>query len=180
MKRILLVVSLVACSGFFNVSRGQTAIDPAKAQNIRRLMELTGSHNLVHQVIEQMMESIRREMPVGDPELSDKIFNIYKEEFHKAFTVEKLNGHIIPIYDKHFTGDEVLALIAFYESPVGKKMISALPRILAEVSVVGENLGREVQVSASKRIETEVSPSHKSVPQTRPAARRRPGRRPRT
>jgi len=180
MKRILLAILLVTCSGLCTVARGQTPVEAEKARNIRRLLEIIGSHNLAHQMIEQMMAMARKDMPVDKPELSDKIFNIYKEEVHKAFTVERVNGYIIPIYDKYFTSEELSALIAFYESPLGKKVVSVLPQILSEASVVGEQLGREVQERATERIANEVLPTLENAPDSRPAAKRRPARRPRT
>jgi hypothetical protein len=179
MKRIVLIVSLVACSGLFNVARGQTPVDPAKAQNIRRLMEITGSHNLAHQVIDQMMEMLKKDAPADKPELRDKVFRIYEEEMHKVFTVERVNAYIIPIYDKFFTADELSTLIAFYESPLGKKMVVALPQIFTEASAAGELLGREVEQRASARITTEVLPTMENAPGSRPPTKRRPARRPR-
>lgn len=180
MKRIVLIISLIACAGFFNVARGQTPVDPEKARNIRRLMVITGTHNLTHQLIDQMMATLKKEMPVDKPELNDKIFNIYREEFHNAFTAERMDAYVIPIYDKHFTGDELIALIAFYESSLGKKMVSAMPQIFAEVMAVGQQIQAEVDARVSQRIAAEVSPDLKRAPNSRPAAKRRPARRSRT
>jgi hypothetical protein len=181
MKRIVLIISLVAGAGFFDVASGQTAVDPAKAQNIRRLLEITGSHNLGQQMIEQMMAMLRTSLPAEYPvAVRDKIFNIYEEEMRKGFTVEKVNAAIIPIYDKYLTADELIALIAFYETPLGKKVVGTLPQIFSEASAAGELLGREVQERALARIKTEVAPAFDTAPDPRQPTRRRPARRPRT
>lgn len=176
MKRFLLIV-LVVASGLFNVSRGQTPVAPEKAENIRRLLELTGAHNLAQQVIEQMLSSLRGSVPGDRPEIRDKIISIYEEEMKRSFTVEKLNAYIIPIYDKYFTGDELIALIAFYETPLGKKVVGVLPQIYTESSNAGEKLGLEVQERATERITNEVLPNIKPAPKPRPAAKKRPSRR---
>jgi hypothetical protein len=181
MKRILLIISLVACSGSFAVSRGQTTVDPAKAQNIRRLLEITGSHNLAHQMIDQMMSVLRKRLSGDQPDaVRNRILGIYEEEMHKAFTVEKVNEAIIPIYDKYLTADELTALIAFYETPLGKKVVTTLPRIFSEASAAGELLGRGVQERAVERITTEVLPTIETAPDPRQPAGKRPARRPRT
>lgn len=180
MKRIMLVIALVACSGLCEAARGQTGVEAAKAQNIRRLMEITGSHNLARQMIDQMMAMLKKEMPADKPEIRDKVFGIYEEEMHKVFTAERVNAYVIPIYDKFFTADEVSTLIAFYESPLGKKVVGVLPQILVEASAGGEQLGREVEERASARIATEVLPPTQRAPNSRPPAKRRPARRPRT
>jgi hypothetical protein len=181
MKRILLAISLVACSGFFDASRGQTPVAPAKAENIRRLLEITGSHNLGQQMIDQMMEVLRKSLPDRYPvSVRDKILSIYEEEMHKGFTVEKVNAAIIPIYDKYLTADELIALIAFYETPLGKKVVGTLPQIFSEASAAGELLGQRVQERAAERIKTEVAPTIETAPDSRPPAKRRPARRSRT
>jgi hypothetical protein len=181
MKRIVLIISLIACAGFFDISRGQTPVEPAKAENIRRLLEISGSHNLGHQMIEQMMATLKRSMPGDKPDaVRDKIFKIYEEEMQKAFTAERVNAAIIPIYDKYLTADELIALIAFYETPLGKKVVGVLPQIFREASAVGEQLGHSVQERALERITTEVLPSLEATPNSRPAAKKRPARRSRT
>jgi len=41
-------------------------------------------------------------------------------------------GRIAPeLYDKYFTNEEIKGLIAFYESPIGKKTIQVLPALSA-------------------------------------------------
>ena len=180
MKRFFLIVLLVAVSGLFNVSRGQTPVAPEKAQNIRRLLELTGTHRLVHQMIDELMASLKSSVPGEQPEVRNKIISIYEEEIKKSFTVEKMNEFIIPIYDKYFTDDELTALVEFYESPLGKKVVSVLPQIFSESSSAGEKLGLELQERASERIKKEVLPDEKLAPKSRPAAKKRSTRRPRT
>jgi hypothetical protein len=39
---------------------------------------------------------------------------------------------VIPIYQRHFTTEEVDAVIAFQSSPVGKKMIDLQPTMIQE------------------------------------------------
>lgn len=171
MKRFLLVILLVGCAGLFNVARGQTPVAPEKAKNLHRLMELIGSHNLARQMIDGMMSSYKESMPGVDKELEAKVFRIYEEELIKAFTVERVEALIFPVYDKYFTDDEIVALIAFYESPLGKKTTSVLPQIMSESLNIGEQLGTEVHQKALERIEKEILPTMKKA--VRPASKRR-------
>ncbi|NEW84922.1 MAG: DUF2059 domain-containing protein, partial [Mariniphaga sp.] len=39
---------------------------------------------------------------------------------------------LIPVYKKHFTQDDVKAIIAFYESPAGNKLAEKTPLIAVE------------------------------------------------
>jgi hypothetical protein len=41
-----------------------------------------------------------------------------------------------PIYARHFTASELREMIAFYQTPVGKKAIAVLPQVMTEVMAV--------------------------------------------
>ena len=45
---------------------------------------------------------------------------------------------LICIYDKHFSEEELQQLVAFYESPLGKKVASVLPEIDAQAETMQE------------------------------------------
>ena len=59
----------------------------------------------------------------------------------EVFDVEVagLIKQLIPIYKKHFTKEEVKAIVAFYESPIGKKLASQTPLISVESMQVSQN-----------------------------------------
>ena len=175
MKRILLALLFVAAAGWFNAGHAQTTVAPEKAQNLHRLMELTGAHNLARQMIDGMMASVKGSTHNADKELQAKVFRIFEEEITKVFTVERVENLIFPIYDKYFTDDEIVALIAFYESPLGKKTTSVLPQIMNESMSIGEILGREVNQKALERIEKEVMPATKTAKPAAPKRRTRRG-----
>lgn len=162
-------------AGLSSLSHAQTPVAPEKAKNLHRLMELTGSHNIARQMREGLMASIKGNSPGVNGELEAKVFRIYEEEIERVFTVERVEALIFPIYDKYFTDEEIVALIAFYESPLGKKTTSVLPQVVGESLAVGEKLGQEVQQSALERIQKEVAPAAKTA---RPPARKRKSSRP--
>ena len=39
---------------------------------------------------------------------------------------------MVPVYQKHLTKGDVEALVAFYSTPTGQKLIKEMPQILAE------------------------------------------------
>ncbi|MCX6219801.1 MAG: DUF2059 domain-containing protein [Bacteroidia bacterium] len=39
---------------------------------------------------------------------------------------------LIPVYKKHFTQEEVKAIVAFYETPAGKKLAEKTPMVTME------------------------------------------------
>ena len=147
MKKVLTLLSfllLTVCS-FPSVNYAQDAApaaapqasgDPAKIADIRKLISLTGGDKVGEQMIEQMIKSFS----AYNPNIPAEFWN----EFKKNIDVNKINEMNIPVYDKYLSADEIKETIKFYESPVGKKLIEALPKILEETYTAGEQWGYEV------------------------------------
>ena len=52
---------------------------------------------------------------------------------------------IVSVYDTHFSDEELKQLIAFYESPIGKKAASVLPAIDAQIPMVQQSTEKLAQ-----------------------------------
>jgi hypothetical protein len=126
-----------------------TKIEPAKATDIRRLLELTGVKALATQTMDSMMEGIKpllaNSLPPG--EYREKLVDLFSARFRTKADPQHLVELAIPIYDKYFSNDEIKGLIQFYETPLGQKAIRLLPTVVAEMQKEGkqwgEGLGRD-------------------------------------
>jgi hypothetical protein len=107
-----------------------------KVADIRHLLELTGTRDMVNSMKSSMMEQFRRNAP-GMPE---EMLN----EMMRELKAEDLLESMIPVYSKHFTGEDIKHLIAFYQSPFGKKVLREMPQIIAESNDVGTRWGEGV------------------------------------
>jgi hypothetical protein len=56
----------------------------------------------------------------------------------------ELMNMLIRVYDKYLTEEDLDALIAFYSTDTGQKIIKSLPEITKESMNVGAEWGREV------------------------------------
>lgn len=59
----------------------------------------------------------------------------------KQFFSDNLVKVYVPIYQKHLTLDDLKKIVAFYESPVGKKLGAVTPAITMEGMTAGQQLG---------------------------------------
>ena len=59
---------------------------------------------------------------------------------------------IIPIYAKYFSEDDILQLIAFYETPLGQKMIEVMPQLTMDSM---QSKVPELQEQLKARLESE-------------------------
>ena len=120
------------------------SIDPAKKAEILRFMQLTGGEEISVQLTKQTQASVRpvleESLPPG--EYRAKLIDLFLAKFGPRFTEEIVMPTIESVYDKHFSVDELTQLIAFFESPLGKKAASVLPDIDAQIPTMQEAVGK--------------------------------------
>ena len=118
-----------------------------KEANIRKLLTLTDARGVFKRAIEVQLSMVKRTQTQIPPKFWDEVL---KEVYPNKF-VELL----IPVYDKHFSNDELEGLIAFYETPVGKKLVSKLPEIMTESAAIGDKYGQQIANQVIKRMQEE-------------------------
>lgn len=121
MKSFLAVV----CMGFSLASASLDAQNAAgsdeKTANIRKLIMLAGGAKIMDQMFDAMAANFK------DPKAQQAF-----QEFRRQFDPNEIYEIMIPSYDKFLSGDEVKEIIRFYETPVGKKLLDAQPKIMAD------------------------------------------------
>lgn len=121
-------------------------IDPEKEAAIRKLFELTGTKKAMEQVIAGMSANMKptlsKMLPPG--EYQDKLLNLFFDRFRTKLKTDDLLDLAIPIYDKYLSKDDIDGLAQFYQTPLGKKMVSVLPQVLIESQTAAMNLGEQV------------------------------------
>ncbi len=156
---IFVVVLLVGFSMTANTADAQTktpakktaVVAPAKPvaeseknRDIKKLLDLSGAGALGVQVMAQLAQAYGQMMP--------NVPQKFWDEFLAEADADSLVRLVIPIYAKHFSHDEIKELIVFYQTPVGKKMVSVQPQIVQESQLVGEKWGAEIGVRIMARL----------------------------
>lgn len=139
MKRVLLVLSFSLIVGK-SFSQKQ-----ASRENVKALLELTGSGKLGVQVLENIVATMRNSNP--------EVPAVFWEDFIKEAKPETLVELVIPVYVKHFADEEIVQLIEFYNTPLGKKVISTLPLISQESYAIGAKWGGELAEKVIKKLQ---------------------------
>jgi hypothetical protein len=144
MKRFATFVAVVAL--FAAASLAQAQDDAArKTADIRRLLELSGANTMSQMVSTQLLQQFRASMP-GVP--ADVWADVEKDVTPDAF-IEL----IVPIYDKHFTHEDIKGLIAFYESPVGRKFVSVQPQLTQDSMAAGQQWAQKLVMKVQQRLQ---------------------------
>jgi uncharacterized protein len=120
-------------------------IDPAKAADIQRLIEVAGARQLLIDTMAKMQANIRptliKTLPSGP--YREKLINLFFERLQTKMSVQQFLDMAAAAYDKYLTDDDVKALIAFYQTPLGQKTLTVLPKMAAELQAQGMRIGEE-------------------------------------
>ncbi|MDG4811415.1 DUF2059 domain-containing protein [Hydrogenovibrio sp. 3SP14C1] len=116
---------------------------PASKESIQTLMQTTGAENMAKQMAVQIIPMLKKLVP----EAPDRFW----EDFFKEINAEQINELIIPIYQKYLTEQDVQAINAFYQSPVGQKLIRVQPQISKESMVAGQLWGQQIAQKVIKK-----------------------------
>ena len=110
--------------------------DKARHDEIRKLMVLTGAGQLGVQTMQEMLKALKPLVP----EAPESFWSEFTARIHPDDLVEM----VIPIYAKHLSAADVKALIAFFESPAGRKLASVQPAIMRDSMAAGQAWGGRI------------------------------------
>ena len=68
---------------------------------------------------------------------------------------EELKNIVVPIYDKYYTEEDIDALIAFYKSDIGKKVLQVTPMVTQESMEAGKQWGQKLAEEIIEELEFE-------------------------
>lgn len=127
-------------------SAAAPAIDPAKEADIRRLLDLVGTAAMVEQVVGRTEQSLNpvlaNSLPPGD--YRDRLIQLFFEKFNSKFTSQKILDLAVARYNENFSDEEIKGLVGFYQTPLGHKVATVLPTLMAELQQDGGTMGREL------------------------------------
>jgi hypothetical protein len=129
-----------------------------KINNIKQLLTITGASSLSQQVVTQLLMSMKAQYPQVPQKFWDAFLNQFKPD--------DLVNELIPIYSKYYSNEDINQLIAFYQTPLGKKTIAVLPQLTQESIITGQRYGLEISKKVLQQLEAEgyLSPQQKSIP----------------
>jgi hypothetical protein len=134
-----------------------SGIDPGKESRIRELMDLTGAKNMGQQLIEAGMEQFRSSVLDSQPDnpRAKQFVDAFVTRFQKHFDSSSLTNEVIPIYNKHLSDEDVKGLLEYYHSPLGQRMLKALPAVARESQEKGYALGQKAAEETMEELKAE-------------------------
>ena len=161
MTRWLLVAVLAAASLAHAVPASAQAVDPAFQRDIEKMLEMTGAARLGEQIAGAVVQQVGQSMRQGNPSVPARAVEIMSEVVKDLFTKEygSLQPKLVGAYAKVLTHDEVRQLIAFYETPLGRRLIAVTPQLAQAGMEAGQSWAQELaprlQSDVQRRLQAE-------------------------
>lgn len=124
------------------------AYDVAKEKeaDIRRLLEIVVPRERINQELSDLIELVKKIVPQAPQK------TIHEVIAELRFDSEMVQQVYIPIYDWHYTSEEIKQLLAFYESPLGQKMGRSSHLIESQAMRRGIGIGEELMKRIQERL----------------------------
>lgn len=125
-------------------------MDPAKEADIRQLMEATGVNALGEQLMNAGIAQFRANVTESQPDnpRAKQFADAFAARFPKHFDPHSVTETVIPIYDKYLSNEDVKALLEYYKSPFGQRMLKVLPEVARDSQQAGYTLGQKAAEEA--------------------------------
>lgn len=113
----------------------KSPVDPAKEADIRALLELVGARDQVQDSVKQSAEQYREKLlaMVPNNEKGQQFVNTTINAYESKYDFDRVNEQLVTLYDKHYTTEDIKALLQFYGSPLGQKVAAESPKIFREI-----------------------------------------------
>lgn len=171
MKKTLFVVTL--CFVLAGTLAGQqgAADSPATKEDVEQFLEATHVREMFGQMVNQMaapMHEMTKQQCAKNrdkmPPNCEAVMNKMLDDMMRSMPLDKMLDAMIPVYQKYLTKGDIEAMIAFYRSPVGEKMLRQMPQMTAEAMTAMMPIMQEYMQTVGKRLEQEMMANMKQEP----------------
>jgi hypothetical protein len=129
-------------------------VAPDKRVDIEKLLEMTGAMRIGQALSQTMVAQLTAAVRAANPSIPDQLMDVLPEEVN-AVLAENAPAFVamaVRVYDKYYSAAEVKALIAFYATPIGRKVIAVTPSLAQESMQIGIQWGQSLGPEIDRRI----------------------------
>jgi uncharacterized protein len=167
---ITLTVAVLICCSFAFPQQPQPILPydaPSKEEvmkffavmHVREQMEL-----MMKTIMVQTRQNVAASIEKSEPNLSeaekkqmDSLLAETYTDIQKEFSTEGVLEDIVPVYQKHLTRSDLQAVIDFYQSPAGQKLLKEMPAMSVEAMQVtnarSQKLMETIMANTKRRVE---------------------------
>ncbi len=142
--------ALTGAALFTAVVSGGSAIAQSQpsaeaVETARQIITLKGGENIFNTLIPGVIEQSKYMFEQQNPNLGNALRDVAtKLRNELAPRQAELNSEVAKVYASRFTEKEIKDLLAFYQSPLGRKLITEEPRALDQSMTYAQDWARKL------------------------------------
>jgi hypothetical protein len=119
-------------------------------ETMQKMMDVMAKQ--LHQFTHQQFETNATKLP---PDFEERM-NRITDDMLKTIPLDEMIDLMIPVYQKHLTKADVDAMVAFYSTPTGQKLIRDMPAIMQEAMQAYMPFIQKYMTKIQDRVRTEI------------------------
>jgi hypothetical protein len=135
---------------------------PVTPAQVYEILKLTGTDTLKREMLDGLLPHVKQAMPYMPADVVD--------DLRRSLGTADFEGAMVRSFQQHLSAEDAAEIIAFYQTPAGKRMIAVMPNILDEGREAGSELGQQVTIEVVERHRDEIDAASKSYREQHPAA----------
>lgn len=163
MTMLILLLSLSISQSF-----ADTEINDEKRSLIDTLLKQVGhsadeiSNQIITSYLQQITAVIKQSEPdIGPETLQEIAITVATAVQQQIIEQDKYKAMIYPIYDRHFTEQELQKIIEFNQTDFGKKLLNVVPLVFSQHQHVFSELSLDLAPEVNKRISETINQAKK-------------------
>ena len=149
MKRLFFILAFAL--GTWGITHAQTAqVSNEYTAALQKMLEVSNGLDATQQVMTQLFAVFKSQFSEVPAEFWDRLQKEMSASMEKDFV-----GMLAPIYQKYLTLEDMKAIIAFYESPAGKKLAASQTGIATESFQIEQKWGEQIGLKVQEQLKKE-------------------------
>ncbi len=135
---------------------------PVTAAQVYEILELTGTNTMKREMLDGMLPHLKQMMPYIPADVL--------ADLQRTLGTADFEGAMVWSFQQHLSTEDAAAIIAFYKSPPGQRMIAVMPKVLNDGQDAGAQLGQKVMLDVIQRHKDEIDAAEKTYHEEHPPA----------
>jgi len=165
------LIATLLCFTFVYTAAAQTSADsPATKEDVDKYLQVIHAHQMMHQMTDAMIKPMHQMLHDQFMKDQDKLPPDFEQrmtqrmdDMMKTMPWDDMLDAMVPAYQKHFTKGDMDALVGFYSTPRGQKILGELPAVTAEAMQAMMPLIRKQMDAMTSQIQAEVAEMKKNA-----------------
>lgn len=138
MKKLVIGALLLATQ--FSVNANDSDVE-----KLLTLMDVDQSVDVIYDNMDKMLLGLKHQLNIEQSEMP--LFEAHQAKLQTLMKAElsweKMKAPMIVLYEQNYSAEEIKAMLAFYESPVGQSIIAKMPQVAAASMDITQTLMRD-------------------------------------